>query len=187
MLKDKVKEIRKEMELTQEEFAKNLNISRSYLGDIETGRLKGTNVKIISKLSDVTGKPIEYFLEKNAKIIERPPRETTFDICEKLKLYRKNNSLTQSEFANKVGVSRTTITELENSTKKVTLKTLEKIAKGTNTLIEKWIINEKDSLTHIIDTLYETGEINDRGEVTKEGIAILEREIKLYIENKKLF
>jgi len=68
MLKDKVKEIRKEMGLTQEEMAKKLNISRSYLGDIERGRLKGTNVKIISKLSDVTGKPMEYFLGKDVEV-----------------------------------------------------------------------------------------------------------------------
>ncbi|MEG0133814.1 MAG: helix-turn-helix transcriptional regulator [Clostridium sp.] len=68
MLKEKVKEIRKEMGLTQEEFAKMLNISRSYLGDIERGRLKGTNVRIISKLSDVTGKTMEYFLDKNVEV-----------------------------------------------------------------------------------------------------------------------
>jgi len=65
MLKDKIKEIRKELHLTQDEFAKKLNISRSYLGDLERGRLKGNNAKLISKLSDVTGKPMEYFLDKS--------------------------------------------------------------------------------------------------------------------------
>lgn len=65
MFKDKIKEIRKELHLTQEEFAKKLNISRSYLGDLERGRLKGNNAKLISRLSDVTGKPMEYFLDKS--------------------------------------------------------------------------------------------------------------------------
>lgn len=68
MLKDKIKEVRKELGFTQEEFAKKLGISRSYLGDMERGRLKGTNVKIISKLSDITGKPMEYFLGKEVEI-----------------------------------------------------------------------------------------------------------------------
>jgi transcriptional regulator with XRE-family HTH domain len=64
MLKDKVKESRKELQLTQEEFANKLGISRSYLGDIERGRLKGNNANLISKLSDVTGKPMEYFRQR---------------------------------------------------------------------------------------------------------------------------
>jgi transcriptional regulator with XRE-family HTH domain len=65
MFKDKIKEVRKELHLTQDEFAKKLNISRSYLGDLERGRLKGNNAKVISKLSDVTGKPMEFFLDKS--------------------------------------------------------------------------------------------------------------------------
>lgn len=198
MLKDKVREIRKEMGLTQEEFAKKLNISRSYLGDIERGRLKGTNVKIITKLSDLTGKPMEHFLDRNAENINNLPKETICFIYEKLKSYRKNNNLTQNELAKKVGVSRTTITELENGTKKATLKAIEKIAKGTNTSIEEWIKTENDLSTRkldklviAIDALHKAGEINSNGEVTKEGMAILDRvlkrEIKLYIGNKKIF
>lgn len=80
MLKDKIKEIRKEMGLTQEEFAKKLNISRSYLGDIERGRLKGTNVKIISKLSDVTGKPMEYFLGKDVEVKQYDILDSAIDL-----------------------------------------------------------------------------------------------------------
>ena len=68
MLGVKVRELRLSMKLTQEEFAKKLGISRSYLGDIERGRLKGNNVKIISILSDISGKPMEYFLDKKANV-----------------------------------------------------------------------------------------------------------------------
>ena len=42
MLKDKVKECRKEMGLTQVDFSKLLGISRSYLAEIERGSLKGS-------------------------------------------------------------------------------------------------------------------------------------------------
>ncbi|MBE6051089.1 MAG: helix-turn-helix transcriptional regulator [Clostridium sp.] len=68
MIGDKIRGIRKELNLTQVEFAKKLGISRSYLGDLERGRLKGTNVNMLSKLSEVTNKPIEYFLDKPASI-----------------------------------------------------------------------------------------------------------------------
>lgn len=80
MLKDKVKSIRKEMGLTQEEFAKRLSISRSYLGDIERGRLKGTNVKIISRLSDVTGKPMEYFMGKEVELKQYDILDSAIDL-----------------------------------------------------------------------------------------------------------
>lgn len=68
MFKDKIKSVRKELGLTQTDFAKKLGISRSYLGDLETGRLKGSNVKIISKLSIITGKPMAYFLNEDINV-----------------------------------------------------------------------------------------------------------------------
>lgn len=68
MFKDKIKSVRKELGLTQSEFAKKLGISRSYLGDLETGRLKGSNIQITSKLSDISGKPMEHFLNKNTDV-----------------------------------------------------------------------------------------------------------------------
>ncbi|HAK41683.1 MAG TPA: XRE family transcriptional regulator, partial [Clostridium sp.] len=83
---------------------------------------------------------------------------------DKLKNYRELNKMTQAELAKKVGVSRTTITELENGTKKATLKAIEKIAKGTNTTTSEWIdstqdmkIKQFDGLTLVIDALHEAG------------------------------
>lgn len=73
MFKDRLKDCRKELGLTQEEFSKKLGISRSYLGDLERGRLKGNNINIISKVSDITGKPMEYFLDKDSDDIEIKP------------------------------------------------------------------------------------------------------------------
>lgn len=59
---DKVKYCRKEMNLTQLEFSKKLNITRGYLSDIERGRIKGS-VSLLSKVSEVTGKAIMYFMD----------------------------------------------------------------------------------------------------------------------------
>lgn len=69
MLKDKVKQTRKEMNLTQQEFAKLLGISRGNLGDLENGKNKGGNLSLIRKLSEVTGKEISYFLNSDDDII----------------------------------------------------------------------------------------------------------------------
>lgn len=62
MFKDKVKECRKELGLTQIEFSKKIGISRSYLAEIERGRIKGT-VALITKLSEATNKPLSYFID----------------------------------------------------------------------------------------------------------------------------
>lgn len=62
MLKDKIKQARKEMNLTQQEFAKLLGISRGNLGDLENGKNKGGNLSLIRKISEVTGKEISYFI-----------------------------------------------------------------------------------------------------------------------------
>lgn len=65
----KIKELRKSLGLSQLEFSKVIGISRSYLGDIETGRKKKVDFSIIDKISSISGKPTSYFLsEKEEKI-----------------------------------------------------------------------------------------------------------------------
>ena len=56
---EKVKHIRKvELKLTQAELAKLCEVSRSYIGEIEQGRVVG-NLNIITKLSKISNKPID--------------------------------------------------------------------------------------------------------------------------------
>lgn len=115
----------------------------------------------------------------------------------KLKELRDRLGLTQEQFAKKAGFSRTTITELESGSKKPTLKTIQKLAERTNTNISYWLdekvidtdIKVFDGLAMVIDKLREVGDINERGEVTDSGKALLmkmlEKEIPLYINSKK--
>lgn len=64
----KVRDIRKnDLKLTQGEFAKLCGVSRSYISEIEQGRIVG-NLNLLTKLSEVTGKPISYFLEDSDSI-----------------------------------------------------------------------------------------------------------------------
>ncbi|WP_415341502.1 helix-turn-helix transcriptional regulator [Clostridium perfringens] len=92
------------------------------------------------------------------------------DFKDKLKDFRKRNSLTQAEFAKKYGFSRTTITELESGRKKPTLKMIEKIATNTNTRTTFWLddkenitFNNFDGLKLIYQKLRATGDIDENG------------------------
>lgn len=46
----KIQKLRKEAELTQEEFAEKLNISRTHIGHIERGR-KSPSIKLMEKIA----------------------------------------------------------------------------------------------------------------------------------------
>lgn len=68
VLGNKIKEVRKELRLTQEQLSKRMDISRSTLRDIETGKYKHINLELIDKLSKATNKPTSYFLEDEIEI-----------------------------------------------------------------------------------------------------------------------
>ena len=68
ILGNKIKEVRKELRLTQEQLSKRMDISRSTLRDIETGKYKHINLELIDKLSKATNKPTSYFLEDEIEI-----------------------------------------------------------------------------------------------------------------------
>lgn len=79
MFGDKVRFARKEMGLTQKEFSERLGIARGYLSDIERGKIKGT-VAMMNKLSEITGKPISFFMGENIKIIQYETLDQTIDL-----------------------------------------------------------------------------------------------------------
>lgn len=79
MFGEKVKFVRKDMGLTQEEFSKMIGISRGYLSDIERGKIKGT-VSMMNKLSDITGKPITFFMGENVKVSQYDTLDQAIDL-----------------------------------------------------------------------------------------------------------
>lgn len=68
VLGNRVRNARKELRLTQEQFAKIANMTRSTIRDIETGKNKCTNLDMINKLVKATGKPVDYFLDDKIEI-----------------------------------------------------------------------------------------------------------------------
>lgn len=76
MLYLKLKQYRKDHGLTQDQFSKEIGISRSYLADLENGR-KLANIKTLSKIANATNTSISDWidiqdnsLEKNYKNFE---------------------------------------------------------------------------------------------------------------------
>ena len=61
---ENVKRIRMNKCLTQEEFAKEVGISRSYLGDLENDR-KSPTVETLEKISSKMGTTVRYLLGEN--------------------------------------------------------------------------------------------------------------------------
>ena len=86
MFGEKIKKCRTELGLTQQEFSNKLGISRSYLCDIEKDRRTNINVDVLSKISNITGKPIDYFLDKDAHL------ESMSTLNAALELIVKNNA-----------------------------------------------------------------------------------------------
>ena len=121
------------------------------------------------------------------------------DINLKLKQVRKNIGLTQAQFADKAGFSRSTISEYENGTRKITLDAIQKIAAATNTSTSDWIeedsnidnidIKAFDGLKMVIKALYESGQITNDGKISKSNkellYKMLDQEIPLYIASLK--
>ena len=58
-MKNRVKELRERLNLSQEEFSKLTNISRPHISEIENGKVKEIGSSVMFKISKVLGEPIE--------------------------------------------------------------------------------------------------------------------------------
>ena len=63
---NKIREARKELGLTQTEFAKKIGSTRSTVSDLEKGINKGGNFKLINSIAKISHKPISYFIDENS-------------------------------------------------------------------------------------------------------------------------
>lgn len=60
----RVKEIREAMGISQETLATKSNVSRTIISGLESGSIKETSTKTLSKIADALGKKVsEIFLE----------------------------------------------------------------------------------------------------------------------------
>lgn len=90
ILKNKILEIRVDLNLSREKFAKSLGYSKSYVADIETGRTKPSR-RFLEKISSVCGVSIDWLLSESTilalieanKITENPDLIFTYAFTQK--------------------------------------------------------------------------------------------------------
>lgn len=79
MLGDKVKLIRKEMKITQQELAKNIGVSQSTIGMIESNKQGASNDTLI-KLANALNTTVDYLLSDNIEEIKINNEDNTYEI-----------------------------------------------------------------------------------------------------------
>lgn len=115
---------------------------------------------------------------------------------ELLRKYRKENNMTQKEFAEKLNVSRTLLADVESGRIKGTFKFITTLSEFTKLPLSYWnneetetIYKSFEGLDYIIDTMINAGLIQDDGKLGEEQskivLAVLEKEIALKIKRKK--
>lgn len=107
----------------------------------------------------------------------------------KLRNFRKSLDLTQKEFADKCGFSRTVITELESGRKKPTLKAIKRICEATNTSVSDWIdkgvnLDFFESTKILIDYLIENNKFNSDAKLDNNDLDLL---IKMFIKDVEFY
>ena len=90
---ERLKELRKEQNLTQQELADKLGINRCNITNWECGN-RETNFKMLIQLADMLNVSTDYLLGREVDMI-------TFS--EQLKQLRKQKKLTQKEILNRLG------------------------------------------------------------------------------------
>ena len=125
-----IKRIRTNRGLTQEEFAKEVGISRSYLGDLENNR-KSPTVETLEKISIKMETAIEYLLGvnnmQNNKAIEFL-MEYGFKLMTNIK-----------------GEKKTVYIELPSEN---TSNEIDKIMDGTGTEVDHWLSSKDTALVN---------------------------------------
>jgi len=114
-------------------------------------------------------------------------------LSDKIKKYRKENNLTQKELSNKLGIARSTLSDIESERINGSIKFITKLSDYTKLPVNYWLDEtvEKDYKTYealdiLIDTLIDSGHIKEDGKINNNDMelvkSLLEKEIKLKIK-----
>ena len=115
MMKLRLKDIRENLEMTQKDMAKILNISSSYYNYFETGE-RIITIYYLNKFCNIWNYSFDYILNlSNHNIVSK--ENYIIDkklIGERIKLIRKEKKLSQEDLANIINTSQSTISAYES-------------------------------------------------------------------------
>lgn len=90
MLGDKIKDLRKSMNLTQEQLCEKIGIAQSTLGMIESNK-RGTGKKTLLKIADFFGVTVDYLLtDAETSLNEKDRKLITKDLKKLMDEFREN-------------------------------------------------------------------------------------------------
>lgn len=127
MLGDKIKDLRKDMNLTQEQLCKEIGIAQSTLGMIESNQ-RSAGRKTLTKFANFFNVTVDSLLKADDNNLN--------NLGDKIKLLRKEKKITQQELANALSLSQSTIGMIEKNRQGVGRKTLIKIANFFNVTVD---------------------------------------------------
>ena len=119
MLGDKIKALRKEKKLTQDDLANILNVHKTNVSKWERNKYK-PSIDILANIADYFQVSVDYLIDNEPAIL----------LGEKLKDLRKTKGLTLKEVADNIGLGESTISLYENNNRRPDYVTLNKLSAG---------------------------------------------------------
>ena len=137
MILNKVKEIRNELELSQEDIAKILNVKRGTYASWECGS-DVIPTRQIYKLAEYFKLSIDYLLEisNQGHMVYHGSDINLSDVGNNIYNLRKKNNLSQKDFAESIGINQSTLWAYEKGKTLITLSSLISLAKVYNITID---------------------------------------------------
>lgn len=137
MILNKVKEIRNELELSQEDIAKVLNVKRGTYASWECGS-DVIPTRQIYKLAEYFKLSIDYLLEisNQGHMVYHGSDINLSDVGNNIYNLRKKNNLSQKDFAESIGINQSTLWAYEKGKTLITLSSLISLAKVYNVTID---------------------------------------------------
>lgn len=89
LLGSRIKELRKQYKLTLDDLAKTIGVERTYIWELENGRIKNPSFDKVLTIAKALGVGIEHLTDSAAPITNENVRHATF--------YRKMNELSEDD------------------------------------------------------------------------------------------
>lgn len=187
----KLREERKKMALTQDEFAKKFGFARSHISALESGRKKVT-LRTVEKLCKITNTDISFWIGNiNEEKLEKRATKRSLLAIDRIKYIREKMHLTQEEFAKKIGISREYLRDIEIGKVQGNIDILIRLSNATNRPIQYFLsyypnleelpleeqvsmfIN-KSRVNILMEILIDIGEVQN-GKMSDRGMEMLEK------------
>jgi len=177
LIGDKIKDLRKGMNLTQEQLCKEIGIAQSTLGMIESNQ-RSAGRKTLTKFANFFNVPLDYLLKADNNSLN--------NLGDKIKLLRKEYKITQQELANALSLSQSTIGMIEKNRQGVGRKTLVKIADFFNVTVDYLLSDdeEKENTKQIKKERDYSLTIKEQEDIDDEAKKIIEELTMSFSKNK---